>query len=294
MQMNAPIKLATQESMSKVTNHLVQLQELMLARAERETAMPGGQLKQLDEAIQALLNELPVEVRTTFSRMLNKYPLAIVPTGGKTCSACGLGLPISLVQSVRVGDHLQTCPSCGRYLYYSDQAPRRPAAAKGRRRDTTPKVGLERFSAESLMIPRLEATDQEGALAEICHRLHDEAYVDQYDRLYEEALKREAIVSTAVDHGLAFPHVRGVEGGGLTLALAISEKGIRFGGPSRTLTRILFFMVIPTAASAFYLKLLAGLTQTFRKEDARKKLMAAKTPEALWKALLKATKGTIS
>lgn len=53
-------------------------------------------------------------------------------------------------------------------------------------------------------------------------------------------------------------------------------------------------MVIPTAASAFYLKLLAGLTQTFRKEDARKKLMEAETPEALWKALLKATKGTIS
>jgi len=80
----------------------------------------------------------------------------------------------------------------------------------------------------------------------------------------------------------------------LTLALGISRKGVKFGGPSRTLTRVIFLMVIPTAASAFYLKLLSGLTQTFRKEEAREKLFTADSPESLWKALVKATKTTIS
>jgi mannitol/fructose-specific phosphotransferase system IIA component (Ntr-type) len=163
-----------------------------------------------------------------------------------------------------------------------------------RRRSEPPKVGIERFSSVDLMIPRLEATDRDGAIAEIAHLMEEKKFIDSGSLLTGEALKREAIVSTAVDHGLAFPHVRGVDGGGLTVALGVSEKGLKFGGASRTLTRVIFFMTIPTAASAFYLKLLSGLTQAFRKEEAREKLLACEKPEDLWKQLVKLTKTTIS
>ncbi len=280
--------------MQKIINHLVQLQELTLARAEQETTMPGAQLSQLDTAIQALFDDLPIDIQSTFSRMLKKDPLAIVPVSNKNCSACGMSLPASLIQAVRSAEKLQMCPNCGRFLYYTTMAPRRTAAASsGRRRNDPPKVGIERFSAPDLMIARLEATDRDGAIAELCHLMEEKQFVDNGQLLCEEALKREAIVSTAVDQGLAFPHVRGVEGGGLTLACGVSEKGIKFGGPSRTLTRIIFFIVIPTAASAFYLKLLSGLTEAFRKEDAREKMLAAESPEALWKTLVKATKSSV-
>ncbi len=280
--------------MQKTINHLVQLQELTLARAEQEATLSGAQLSQLDKSIQTMMDELPVDIRSTFVRMLKKSPLAIVPIANKNCSACGMSLPVSLIQAVRAAERLVTCPNCGRLLYYTTAAPRRISTASSRRRGEPPKVGIERFSSVDLMIPRLEATDRDGAIAEICHLLEEKGFIDNGELLTEEALKREAIVSTAVDQGLAFPHVRGVEGGGLTLACAISEKGIRFGGPSRSLTRILFFMVIPTAASAFYLKLLSGLTETCRKEDARDKLLACDTAESLWKTLIKITKSTIS
>ncbi len=279
--------------MQKIINHLVQLQELTLARAVQETAMPGAQLSQLDKSIESLLSELPVDLQSTFTRMLKKSPLAIVPVANKNCSACGMSLPQSMIQSIRAAERLHTCPNCGRFLYVTSSAPRRVTSA-AKRRNEPPKVGIERFSSPDLMIARLEATDRDGALAEICHLMEEQEFIDNGQLLCDEALKREAIVSTAVDQGLAFPHVRGVEGGGLTLAVGISEKGIRFGGPARTLTRIIFFMVIPTAASAFYLKLLSGLTESFRKEDAREKLIAADTPEKLWKQLLKSTKSAIS
>ena len=100
-------------------------------------------------------------------------------------------------------------------------------------------------------------------------------------------------MSTAVDHGIAFPHARGVEGGGLTLAVGLSAKGIRFSPESRALSRIIFFVSIPTAASAFYLKLLSGLTKTFEKTAHREKLQAAETPEELWKALKSTTRAAI-
>ena len=41
---------------------------------------------------------------------------------------------------------------------------------------------------------------------------------------------------------------------------------------------------------AFYLKLLAGLSQVFQKAENRDKLLEADTSEKLWKALMKATR----
>ena len=52
-------------------------------------------------------------------------------------------------------------------------------------------------------------------------------------------------------------------------------------------------MVIPTAVSTFYLKLLAGLTETFMAADARKKLLAEPDQTKLWKILVRLTKKTV-
>lgn len=77
------------------------------------------------------------------------------------------------------------------------------------------------------------------------------------------------------------------------MVVGIHRKGVKFGGPGRTLSRVFFFMVIPTATSAFYLKLLSGLSRIFREKEAREALLAAKTEDDLWKALIKSTKKMI-
>lgn len=279
--------------MQKTINHLVQLQDLAIARAQQEASMPGTCLTQLAGAIATLLKELPPDLRTQFSKLERKSHIAIAPIStNNVCTGCGMTLPASLVQAVRLAEKIHQCSHCARMLYFSESLPRR--TVKPSRRSEPPKVGIERFSSLELMIPKLSATTLNDVITELCEKMEAEGFVENSDRLIEEALKREAIVSTAVGHGLAFPHVRGVEGGGLSLALGLSKKGIKFGGPSKTLTRIIFFMVIPTAASAFYLKLLSGLTETFRSADMRNKLLEAKDAKTLWKTLLKVTRSTIS
>jgi mannitol/fructose-specific phosphotransferase system IIA component (Ntr-type) len=84
--------------------------------------------------------------------------------------------------------------------------------------------------------------------------------------------------------------VRGVEGGGLTLAMGVSKTGIDWDGEN---VNIVFLSAIPVAVSAFYLRLMAGLTQAFTKESNRKALLEAKDSAALWKALQKATRTTV-
>jgi mannitol/fructose-specific phosphotransferase system IIA component (Ntr-type) len=276
--------------MHRVINHLVQLQELTLIR-EQEAFMKGDRLGELDKAISGLRGELPPLVKTRFSNLQKKDLVAVVPASKGVCSTCGMKLPISLVQAVRAEKQIQHCPSCARILYYTDTLPR--SMAKKQSRVAPRKIGMDRFSCAELMISELESTDKEGAIRELATRMEEENFVEHADKLVEAALRREAIIPTAVDQGLAFPHVRGVEGGGVTLGLGISTKGIDFALEHKGNTHIIFFVVIPTAANAFYLKLLAGLAETFMQPEAREKLCAEKDQKKLWKALKRLTKKTI-
>lgn len=274
-----------------IVKHLIQLQDLIAARAQQQAAQPKQKLAQLDKNIKTLSDELSPELRTSFMRLIQKNVEALAPITGDNCSGCGFALTKTMVNNINGGiAEMSRCPNCTRILYAPDVPLTR--AAPRRRWGDPVKRGIERFTAPELMIHKLKGTTQEEVLLELCENMKAEGYVEDCADLHEAALRREAIVSTAVGQTMAFPHVRGVEGGGLTLSLGISKKGIDFGGATKT--KIFFYMVIPTAASAFYLKLLAGLTQSFSTAAHRDTLLKAKTKEELWEALVKGTRKTIT
>lgn len=270
---------------------MIQLQELVMADMQKKVSMPKARLEELEKSIAALSTDLPADIKTHYNRLLKKHPEAIVPISSGNCAGCGMALTKSLVNSVQKADQMNRCPNCTRFLYYPEQLVERERTSRvyGEAR----KSGIARFTSPELMMVSLKGSTPEEVLQQMCDRMAQEGFVKDGGHLLDLALQREAIVSTAVDNSLAFPHVRGVEGGGLSMLLGIHKKGIRFGGPGRTLSRIFFFMAIPTATSAFYLKLLSGLSRIFREKDARDALLAAKTEEELWKALIKATRKMI-
>ena len=269
-------------------NQLIQLQELIVANMQKRASMPTARLEVLEKSISELGADVPQQVKSHFNRLLQKHPEAIVPVSNGLCAGCGMALTKSLVNSVHKADGMHRCPNCARFLYYPEQlvARERVSRAYGEAR----KIGISRFTSPELMMVSLKGATAEEVLGEICGHMAAEGFVEDGEHLLDLALQREAIISTAVDNGLAFPHVRGVEGGGLSMVVGIHRKGIKFGGPGRTLTRIFFFMVIPTATSAFYLKLISGLSRTFREKEASEALLAAGTQDELWKALIKATR----
>ncbi len=275
----------------KLINQMIQLQELVVADMQKKASMPQARLEELEKSIVALGSDLPQQVKSHFNRLLQKHPEAIVPVANGICAGCGMALTKSLIQSVHKAEQMNRCPNCARFLYYPEQLVERERTNRvyGEAR----KTGIGRFTAPELMMVSLKGSTPEEVLGEICTRMADEGFVDDGDHLLDLALQREAIVSTAVDNSISFPHVRGVEGGGLTLVVGIHKKGIKFGGPGRTLTRVFFFMMIPTATSAFYLKLISGLSRIFREKESREALLTAKTEEDLWKALIKTTKKMI-
>ena len=233
---------------------LIQLQELYFTREEQQFLEKESELEQLDKSIRLLLRKLPPDTAAYFQKLQRREPPAIAPVVDGTCYGCGISLSTSLSAELFHYDRLYQCPNCSRFLYpYQGEKLNLHDESLHHK---LPRMGIEKFSSEKLMLPRLQADDKKGVITELAQLISEELYFSNAQLLIDKALKREAVVSTAVNHGLAFPHVRGIDAGSLTLALGLKKKGIKFGAPQDQLSKVFFFIVISPAASAFYLTLL--------------------------------------
>ena len=276
--------------MKSQLNLLNQLQELVLTRDEHHQTGDGSHMDALDASLDALVAKLEPQPKALYQRLYKKDHVVMAPMVNGCCAVCGMKLPISQVQQVRIAKTLQTCSSCGRMIYEGDEDAPRSVAEKPTRGEPR-KTGISRFSAEALMV-ELNSEKPEDAVRELADAMAESKFVSNPAALVVAAMERESVLSTAMGEGLAFPHVRGVEGGGLTLALGVSKKGIQWDA-SGEIVHLVFFSVIPVAVSAFYLRLMAGLTEALSKQDSREALLAAETPADLWKAFMKVTRYTI-
>ena len=279
------------ENMKHQINLLSQLQEMILTRDERHHAGDYDHLDSLNDSIDALVGKLDPPLKVSYQRLYKKDHLVMSPMVDGCCGVCGMRLPVSQVQQVRLARAVQMCGSCGRMLYDEEQDAPRVIAEKPARGEPR-KTGVSRFSAEELMVCNLKGTTTESVIRELAEAMEANSFVSNADALVEAAMERETVFSTAMGDGLAFPHVRGVEGGGLTLALGVSKEGFVYDDAG-TRVHFVFFSAIPVAVSAFYLRLMSGLSEAFAKKENRDLLLKAKTPAELWKSFMKATRYTV-
>ena len=274
--------------MKSQINILRQLQELVLTRDEHHQTGDGSHLDALNDSIDALQQKLEPQVRGVYDRLYKKSHIVMAAMSNGCCAGCGMQVPIAQAQQVKLAQHLVTCSSCGRMLFEAEGDSARNVAEKGDRDDV--KTGISRFSAESLMVADLGACSREDAIAKLAAAMEENHFISNADSLVSSALERESVLSTAMGEGLAFPHVRGVEGGALTLAMGVSKEGIDWDGAK---VHLVFLSAIPVAVSAFYLRMMAGLAQAFNKPANREAAFAANSQSALWKALMRATRTTV-
>lgn len=274
--------------MKSQINILRQLQELVLTRDEHHQTGDGSHLDALNDSIAALQQKLEPQVKGVYERLYKKNHIVMAAMSNGCCAACGMQVPIAQGQQVKMAQHLVTCSSCGRMLFAEEEDAARNVAEKSDRDD--PKTGISRFSAQELMVVDLGACTRDEAISRLAATMEEHKFISNADSLVSAALERESVLSTAMGEGLAFPHVRGVEGGGLTLAMGVSKEGIDWDGEK---VNIVFLSAIPVAVSAFYLRMMAGISQAFHKPANRDAALAATSAAALWKVLVKATRTTV-
>ena len=274
--------------MKSQLNILRQLQELVLTRDEHHQTGDGSHLDSLNDSIFELQDKLSPQVAGLYDRLYKKSHIVIAAMSNGCCAVCGMQVPIAQSQQVQLAQHLVTCSSCGRILFATAADEAHNVAEKPDRDD--PKTGIARVSAEELVVASLKAETKQDAIAELASLMEQNKFIANADALVSGAMDREAVLSTAVGGGMAFPHVRGVEGGGLTLAMGVSKEGIDWDGDQG---HLVFLSAIPVAVSAFYLRLMSGIVQSFGKKENLDAALASADSTTLWKALVKATRHSV-
>jgi mannitol/fructose-specific phosphotransferase system IIA component (Ntr-type) len=266
---------------------LLRIQELRLAFRERQHVASERHLSELQDHTDDLLNDLPAPVTSLFERLSDRYELPVVPMVLRTCSGCLMSLPEVLVQDLRRGDSLQRCPNCGRILYVDDSVHMVTGPQRERAHGA---AGISLYSSSALMMPRMKARTREDAIGSLAQLMAETGYIKDPGRVVAAALRREALATTAIGSGLAFPHARGVGRGTLALALGTKLKGIDFGAPDGFRTKLVFMMVVPPAAGAVYLHVLSSIALSLKSARERNALLACTDLEELWDVLERLTR----
>ena len=269
--------------MNKYINQLLQLQDMVLALCENDILHCDAEnaptlSKEIEKNIQEMKALLPADIVYKMERLNSKGGLFVVPMINDVCHGCFMKIPVAVGHNVRNNTQCVNCPSCDRFLYedYHIQ----------RDNDNAHYKGIARFSSVVLMIPEIEASDHADAIAEMAELTYKAGFVEDEKEFVDALMRREAMASTAVGYGLAFPHARGVHAGGLTLTVGVSKKGVDFGDGGGH-TNIVFMSAVPTPASMFYMEMVSKLARHFGDPTRAERLTACSSPEEMWKVIVK-------
>ena len=268
--------------MNKYINELLQIQDMSFVLHENDILHKDKGTEEnisakLEQNIAEMREILPTEIAAEFDRMVDRYEIFVVPMINETCTGCFMKLPVGVASNVKNTSQCINCPSCHRFLYEDFQT-ERPE-------DNFHYKGVARFSSVDLMIPEMEASNHADALTEIAQLTAKAGFVESGDNFGEALLQREALASTAVGSGIAFPHARGIRACGMTLAVGVSKKGIDFGDSENV--NLIFASAVPTQTSMFYMELVSKIARYFGKPENVQKMIECQTADEMWKIFVK-------
>lgn len=139
--------------------------------------------------------------------------------------------------------------------------------------------------APEYIVPAVRATHKDDVIRELAGHLADQLGGKGDEEIARVLMQREAQGSTAVGEGVAVPHAKYDSLNRLVVCLGRSRRGVDFGAADRAPVHFFFVVLSPPDAAGAHLKLLARFSQIFKNAPFRKKLMAAKTGEAMYQII---------
>ena len=269
--------------MNKHINQLIQIQEMEITLRENEIIHKDKDTeetaKQISANIEEMQKSLPEDILHILDRIKSRYEVFVSPMINDSCTGCFMKIPVSEAITVKNVHQWSVCPNCNRFLYADDKPFSRPDDSVAHYK------GVAKFSSLDLMMPDLKSTTHAEVLEEMGHKAGECGFVENGAEFEKALLQREALCSTAVGSGIAFPHARGVKACGVTLAVGVSKNGIDFGDEETV--KLLFASAVPTQASMFYMDMVSKLAKYFGKQENIDKLLECDTADEMWKIMVK-------
>jgi mannitol/fructose-specific phosphotransferase system IIA component (Ntr-type) len=128
-----------------------------------------------------------------------------------------------------------------------------------------PSLKVHPLLDEGLILPRLKASDRDGALREMAEVLESHLKGCQAGAIFEKLVQRENLGSTAVGEGYAIPHCKVKSLGSPAVLLAVSPAGLDFGAADGVPTHVFFLTASPAENPGQSLQVLAAVAQLIRR-----------------------------
>lgn len=126
--------------------------------------------------------------------------------------------------------------------------------------------------------PRQKRDDKEEILNELVSILEKSDKVVNRSKLLTDFINRERKASTAIGHGIAFPHIRTYQAKELVIGFARSKEGYDFDAPDGESVHLFFVMAAPCYGDdSLYLRVFKALAEVLRFDYFRERLMTVGT-----------------
>jgi fructose PTS system EIIBC or EIIC component len=125
------------------------------------------------------------------------------------------------------------------------------------------------------MIPQLREREMPGVISELSRLLRQQSRIPDMLPYYHAALNREFLMSTAMEHGIAFPHARMGGVPRLCFALGRCAEPISWGKNDGVEIRLVFLTAVPPTNSTGYIHLISGLARFAKNREMLSRLLGA-------------------
>jgi fructose-specific phosphotransferase system IIA component len=132
---------------------------------------------------------------------------------------------------------------------------------------------------------RLVATTKREALVELVQLLERAHGVESNGEILDRVVRREAMMTTGIGHGVAIPHGKARSLSHMVAACAVCREGLDFEAEDRQPVHLFVLFVSPESATTQHVRALANLSRLLKEEPVRRSLREARTVDEFFAAL---------
>jgi mannitol/fructose-specific phosphotransferase system IIA component (Ntr-type) len=146
-------------------------------------------------------------------------------------------------------------------------------------------ISILEFFARNAILPDLKAGERDVAIYELCEMAAEQESLPLVEPLYQAVIKREEVLGTALEHGVAVPHARLDLVKKPMVVIGRSRGGIEWNSPDGKPTHFIFLILTPQADDEAQIQLLASIAKMMLNVKNEQLIMAAKDQEEIWTVL---------
>ncbi|MBN1871628.1 MAG: PTS sugar transporter subunit IIA, partial [Candidatus Omnitrophica bacterium] len=147
------------------------------------------------------------------------------------------------------------------------------------------KVGMLEYISTRFIIPDLKTDSRNKAIYKLCEIVAEQEEIPDAEMLYSAILKREDEMGTAIEEGIALPHLRSPLIKRPVVAVGRAPSGIEWNSPDGKPTRIIFLIMTPQNDEGAQIQILAYIARAMADPHVRSGIIKAHDAQEIFRLL---------